>query len=121
MASPTWADSSIQQKAVQFPKGKEGVTLKGRIKGDTTVDYQLVAREGQTMTVTLKSSNRMNYFNILPPGADSALFVSADSSNHYSGALPKNGSYTVRVYLMRAAARRNEVADYSLDIRITGH
>jgi hypothetical protein len=121
LAAPAWSDSSIQQKTVQFAKGKDSVTLKGHIKGDQTIDYKLVAREGQTMTVTLKSSNRMNYFNILPPGTDSALFVSADSSNHFSGALPKNGAYTLRVYLMRAAARRNEAADYSLDIRITGH
>jgi hypothetical protein len=120
LTTPVWAESGIREKTVQFPKGKDGVLLKDHLKGDETVDYKLGAHAGQTMNVTLKSSNRMNYFNVLPPGTDTALFVGADSGSQFSGALPKSGTYTVRVYLMRAAARRNETADYSLDLRITG-
>lgn len=120
LGMPASADSGIREVPVQFPKGQEGVTLKGHLKGNETVDYQLYAGAGQTMNVTLKSSNRMNYFNVLPPRSGTALFVGADSGNHYSGTLPKRGPYSVRVYLMRAAARRNETADYTLDVQITG-
>ena len=34
--------------------------------------------------------------------------------------LPTDGDYKVRVYLMRNAARRNEVSDYTLTISVTG-
>ena len=38
----------------------------------------------------------------------------------YTGMLPTDGDYTVRVYLMRSAARRNEVSDYTLTISVAG-
>jgi len=31
-----------------------------------------------------------------------------------------DGEYTIRVYLMRSAARRNEIANYTLTVGITG-
>jgi hypothetical protein len=34
--------------------------------------------------------------------------------------LPADGVYTIRVYLMRNAARRNETANYTLEVRIAG-
>jgi hypothetical protein len=34
--------------------------------------------------------------------------------------LPTDGDYTVRVYLMRNAARRNEASEYTLTISVTG-
>ena len=115
LTAPAWAEDDIRQERVQFQQGRDSASLKGRIKGDKTVDYQLGARAGQTMEVTLKSSNLSNYFNILPPGDETALFVGSTSGNHFSGTLPTNGDYTVRVYLMRNAARRNETANYSLN------
>ena len=122
LTAPAWAEDDIRQERVQFQQGRDSASLKGRIKGDETVDYQLGARAGQTMEVTLKSSNLSNYFNILPPGDETAIFVGSTSGNHFSGTLPTNGDYTVRVYLMRNAARRNEAANYSLNIHIgDGH
>jgi hypothetical protein len=35
--------------------------------------------------------------------------------------LPKDGDYRIRVYLVRAAARRQEAAKYTLTVKITGH
>ena len=39
------------------------------IKGEKTIDYTVRASAGQTMTVSLKTSNASNYFNVLPPGS----------------------------------------------------
>jgi hypothetical protein len=94
--------------------------LKDHVKGYESVDYRLGAATGQTMEVTLKSSNRFIYFNVLPPGDETAIFIGSTSGNHFAGTLPTNGDYTVRVYLMRNAARRNETASYSIDFKITG-
>lgn len=40
---------------------------------------------------------------------------------HFEGKLPKDGDYTIRVYLMPSAARRYESAKYSLTVKVTVH
>jgi len=104
---------------VTFAKGTSSTTIKGRLKGDADVDYQVRAGAGQTLAVAMTESNPQNYFNILPPGSETAMFVGQDGGD-YQGILPTDGIYTVRVYLMRPAARRNETSDYALTIALTG-
>ncbi|MFZ1643719.1 MAG: hypothetical protein WAV07_20265 [Candidatus Contendobacter sp.] len=120
LAAPVWAEDAIRKEPIQFAKGATQATIQARIKGGKDVDYTIRAKAGQTMTVTLKTNNPMNYFNVLPPGADEALFVGQDGSGHFEGALPKDGEYIIRVYLMRPAARRNESAQYTLTVKVTG-
>jgi hypothetical protein len=105
---------------VQFAKGASASVIKGRISGDQSIDHQLQAGAGQTLSVRLESSNPQNYFNINPPGSDVAMFIGSTSGNTFQGLLPTDGDYTVSVYLMRAAARRDETAAYTLSIGVTG-
>jgi len=122
VVSPALAAEDIRKEPVHFDKGATSVTIKGRITGYETVDYVVRAKAGQTLAVTFKSSNRMAYFNVLPPGSETALFVgSMDATGeHYEGTLPADGDYAIRVYQMRAAARRKESATYTLDVSVTG-
>jgi hypothetical protein len=46
------------------------------------------------------------------------MFVGSSSGNQFEGRLPASGDYKVRVYLMRSAARRDEIADYRLEMII---
>ncbi len=120
MGSAAFA-TGIQTQPVQFAKSQSSATIKGAIKGDETIDYTLRAQAGQTMNVKLATSKSANYFNVLPPGSnDEALFVGSSGGNAWSGPLPADGEYKVRVYLMRSAARRNEAANYTLTVGITG-
>jgi len=113
------AADAIRQETVQFAKGSSETTIKGQLKGDQTVDYRVRAGAGQTLNVALKGSNAQNYFNVLPPGsADVAMFV-GQAGGGYKGVLPTDGDYTVRVYLMRPAARRNESSNYMLTVGVT--
>jgi hypothetical protein len=115
------AASSIEARQIQFAKGASSATVKGTLKGDRTIDYKLRARAGQTMTVKLKTGNAANYFNVLPPGSkDVAIFVGSTDGNEWTGTLPADGEYTIRVYLMRSAARRNETANFALNVGIAG-
>ena len=109
-----------QQVVVSFAKGTSSQTLQGSIKGDQSRDYIVDARAGQTLTVDFKPSNASAYFNVIAPGADSALFIGSTSGNRFSGPLMVSGRHVVQVYLMRNAARRNETADYTLTIGVTG-
>lgn len=111
----------VRQQRVSFARGASSAAVQGSVKGDDTIDYVLGARAGQTMRVTLKSSSASNYFNVLPPGSETAIAnTSASTSNSWAGALPADGDYRIRVYLMRSAARRGESANYTLTVAITG-
>jgi hypothetical protein len=109
-----------EQRRVSFEPGASSATIKGQIKGYDGVDYVLGAKTGQTMHVTLKTSNAASYFNVLPPGSDTAIGRGDISGNDWTGTLPVDGDYIVRVYLMRSAARRNETASYTLTVGIAG-
>lgn len=120
-SSSALAADGIESRPLQFAKGTSSATVKGSLKGDTIIDYKLRAKAGQNMSVTLKTSNGANYFNVLPPGSSGeAIFTGSTSGNEWTGPLPADGEYTVRVYLMRSAARRSETADYTLTVGIAG-
>jgi len=114
------AQPAIKQEPVQFKKGESGATIKGSLKGDQIIDYTLRASAGQVMVVQLKPSNPSAYFNVMAPGSDEAIFIGSTSGNEFSGDLKASGVYTIRVYLMRNAARRNESVNYTLDIGVAG-
>ncbi|WP_238719644.1 hypothetical protein [Nitratireductor alexandrii] len=115
------ASDAVRHQEVRFAAGESSTTLSDRIVGYGSVDYLLDARAGQTMTVVFEPSNAGAYFNIYEPGkgpGEEAMFIGAINGNDYSGVLPADGTYTVQVYLVRAAARRGEEADYQLHIGI---
>ncbi len=126
--SPAWAQDVIRTEAVRIPAGKTGTVIRGSIVGRGSVSYTVGAEAGQTMNVTLKPSNLFTYFNIYEPGrgpGDEALAVSEMTGpmvpdlNRFRGKLPTSGTYTISVYMIRAAARRNERSTYRLDVSIS--
>jgi len=118
LATPAFADD-IRTERVQFHKGANSATVEGSIKGYEGVDYVLGAKAGQSMNVSMATDNGANYFNIIAPGkADEAMFIGSTSGKQFEGVLPASGDYKVRVYLMRNAARRDEVANYRLEMII---
>ena len=115
------ADEERVVTPVQFANGKSSAVIRGRVVGRNYIDYQLRAGAGQRMTVSLKGSNGANYFNLLPPGsADVAMVRGELLDNQFDGLLPDDGVYTIRVFLYRAAARRNEASDFTLTVGVTG-
>jgi hypothetical protein len=104
-ATALLAADEMRTERVQFSKGSSSAVVNGQIKGYQSVDYVLGARAGQSMSVRMTTDNSANYFNILAPGeTEVAFFNGSTSSNQYSGKLPANGDYRIRVYLMRSAA-----------------
>lgn len=109
-----------QGKAVQFSKGKSAAQLRGSIKGDRDATYTVNARAGQTLAVSLTSTNASLNFNISAPGSQESMFIGSVQGAKANVVLPVDGNYVVQVYLMRNAARRNETASYTLDVAVTG-
>ena len=113
------AASPIETRQVHFRPGAHAATVEGRIRGDHTIDYVLRARAGQHANISMASRNGSAYFNVIAPGeTDVAFFNGSTSDNQYEGTLPKDGEYKIRVYLMRSAARRNETANFRLEMHI---
>lgn len=106
---------------VTLPAGKTSVTLKGEIKGDASVDYVISAKAGQTLTVTLRPSKGSPEFNLLPPGSESAMVNSSiQGRGAVSRMIPADGKYRIRVYQMRATARRGATAGFNLTVGLKG-
>jgi hypothetical protein len=118
--SSTAAEQTNRTERVQLKKGATSVVIKGQVKGSGDVDYLVRAGAGQTITVSLKVSNRSNYFNVLPPGSKDVAMYAGQTGKDFKGVLPTDGDYTIRVYLIRAAARRNESSKYTLTVSVTG-
>jgi hypothetical protein len=120
MSAAGTAMAQIATTDVHFAKGKTSSVVSGTIKGDQTRDYVVRASEGQTMKVDLTGSNIV-FFNVLPPGSnDEAIFVGSNEGNNFAGTLSTSGAYKVRVYQMRATARRGESGNFRLNISVTG-
>lgn len=113
-AATTDVPPRVQQ--VVYKSGHGSVQFKQSIKGYKTAEYKLDAKAGQILTVDFKPSNTSAYFNITAKGADYALFNGSIMGNRFLGSIPADGEYTVLVYLMRNAARRNEVANYDISL-----
>lgn len=113
------AAGDIHTERIQFAKGASSATVQGRIKGYETVDYLVGARKGQVARISLATRHGATFFNLLAPGqSEVAFFNGSVGQNQFEGALPASGDSRIRVYMMRSAARRNEVADYRLEVSI---
>lgn len=121
LASAASAEKAIRTERVRFEKGAHSAIVEGTITGDEIVDYVVGAAAGQQMNASLATEHGGTYFNLIAPGeTDVAMFNGSVAENQYEGTLPKGGDYKLRVYMMRAAARRGETAKYRLEIIITG-
>ena len=123
------AQDEMRTEQVSFAPGTSGTTINDSITGYDSVLYKVGAEAGQQMKVRLEPSNTATYFNVYAPGSgpgDQALANSQFTGptvpdlNLFDGALPTSGEYTISVYMMRSAARRNERSDYLIAISVEG-
>jgi hypothetical protein len=106
-------------KQITFGKGKSSASVNGKVQGSNDVDYVIRASAGQTMTVDFKAGKGAAYFNVLPPGSTGeAIFVGSSEGNHFKAALPSDGDYTIRVYLMGGAKDSGKPVTYTLKVGI---
>ncbi len=113
-------DPDRRVETVTLDNGEISRTFQGTLRGRESIDFQIAAGAEQRLGVTLKRGNAMNYFKIMAPGANEALLIGSTSGHQARRILAADGVYTIRLYLMRAAARRNEHSDYELNIALDG-
>ena len=104
------------RQRVQFERGATSVTLRGIVKGYAYRDYIIRASAQQQMTISLSATGISPVFTVFLPNKDN--LEGATQMNDFSGEIPKDGDYTIRVMLMRAFARRRQSSNYTLEITI---
>ena len=116
----TAAPAQSKRVNVKFQPGSTGGTYSNTVTGYGTVDFHVDASAGQEMSVTLNSSNTFLYFVVLKDlKSMEAVADDARETTEWSGKLPDGGTYVVRVYLVRAEARRNKrPVRFQLDIGV---
>lgn len=122
LAAPiaTHAVAQIITTNLAFARGQTSATVNGAIRGDQTRDYVVRASAGQVMSVRM-SGSPIVYFNVTPPGSNGeAIHIGSDAGNSFSGTLSVSGAYIVRVYQMRATARRGQAGSFRLTVSVTG-
>jgi hypothetical protein len=119
---PASADDPVHRMRVHFERGSNGATINGHIHGRETVEYRLGVRQGQMMRVHLGSRHDGVYFNVFEPGKrpgrDAAFYVGATGGNQVEFRTAHSGDYMVQVYLVPAAARRGESANYTIEFTV---
>lgn len=115
---PAFADDRTE--TVKFAPGSSSVTLKSSLKGYDGINYKVGVRAGQVMTIGFKPSHGSCYYVVREPGKDENLFDGTMDGYDYSGTLTADGDYTIMVFQMRNAARRNQTCKFSLSVAIGG-
>jgi hypothetical protein len=102
---------------VQFARGASSTTINGQAKGYEFRDYRVVVSAGQSLSVSLRRVAGSPYFNVMEPGSrDVAIYNSSMGDQRWTGVAARSGAYTIRVYQMRASARRGETIRFALTI-----
>lgn len=112
---------SIPQERLRFAPGRTQTTVSDRIVGRENIDYVFDAQRGKTLSVRFAPTSSFAYFNLIAPNGE-ALFVGQSAGNPagVDARLGASGTYTIRVYLIRAEARRGGRSDFRLTVSITG-
>lgn len=114
----------VRRVPVQFAAGTSAATIRDHVQGSNSIEYRLAVRQGQTLKVTLESRSTSVYFNVwepgVKPGEGYAVAIGEQLDNKAELVTAHAGEYMVQVFLVRAVARRNERADFTLHVSVTG-
>lgn len=103
-----------RQLSVVTVNGESRVTIGDSLKGHQALEYKLGIGPGQHMIMMLEADHTNVAFNLTAPGQAEAFFNGAIQGDRFEGDLAEAGTYTIRVYLLDDAARRNEPMDFTL-------
>ena len=120
--SSTSVFAKIIENPIVFKKGSYGTNLKGTFKGDDEARYTLHAKAGQQLKFKIKSTKNLAYLNIYAPedkpGSAEAILKGAIVGSTGEITLPETGQYTLQLYQMRNTARRGEIVNYNIELKI---
>lgn len=98
---------------IRFAPNSTGATVEGEVQGSRFQDYLLRARAGQKITASITGTSSFLQVQVFTPRGRH-LYV---GSSNWSGRLPRNGLYRLRVSIA-PAQQTNESESYSLTVAV---
>lgn len=116
-AAPVMATETTG-RAIEIPPQINALATSGHVQGESSIIYLLAAEAGERLIISFAATNPDACFSISPPGSDEEIFEGESGVNSADIILREAGQYRIHVYLMEAAARRGEAADFRLRLRV---
>jgi hypothetical protein len=117
-ALPAFAQSVLRIEQVEFAQDTTR-TFADSIGGFEAVSYRINLKDGQVLDISLSTNNLSNCFDVFAPGTEKPFFVGDDSGTSHHFLAKRGGEYVVKVYLLRLAARDNQSAHFTLELKIS--
>jgi hypothetical protein len=111
------AQDAIRSEPVTLTAGEPRV-ITDTLGGFETVLYKIPLRSAESLSVALASSNLSNCFEIFAPGTAKPFYLSELHGNRHDFRATAAGEYTVKVFLLRLAARDYQFAQYDLTLTL---
>jgi hypothetical protein len=111
---------AFASERIRFAPGNRSGSVSGSVSNYDVASYLFKAKAGQTASIKLTSANRFLYFSLEDPSTSNPLEADPkpDTVTDWKGTLPKDGDYEIKVYLMRAEARRGKTASFTLTLSL---
>ena len=115
----TAQENPARSERIVFGVGETRVTKSGSLRGADFDEYSFTASAGQNITLTLTTKKNVN-FTLLDKTTMEALEgdLRPMTVRDWSGVLPKNGEYLIRVFMMPRTGSENRKASYKLAVEI---
>ncbi|HKE96260.1 MAG TPA: hypothetical protein VKB34_18265 [Povalibacter sp.] len=115
----------VKAEELKFADGKTA-RVQGRLVGPDTHEYTFNARKGQKVALAVSSElSPWIGIDLLAPvfaptvKTGPAVYTNfIDGTTRWEGVVPGNGTYTVRLGLLRSDARKVGRVDYELDVNL---
>jgi hypothetical protein len=121
LSAPALAQERDRIIQLEFKPGTQQRVVKGKIQGAQSITYTLGAEAGQRLRIALRAKGS-TAFNLYAPGqkpGDAALAIGDQTDNRFDDGLHQSGIYSIVVFMNRAAARRHETSEFTLDVQLT--
>lgn len=105
--------NTVVTRQVKFPRGQNKAILRGTAKYAMSYVYNLVAKKGQTMEISLAGKNAELKFSLIQP--DEETIEDAFTVSEWSGELPQSGKYSIVVVMNDENAA---AVPYTLQVKI---
>ncbi|WP_417583784.1 SH3 domain-containing protein [Pelagibacterium sp.] len=117
MSQAVLAQMVVDTDPVVFPAGENSAVIEYRLEGEEVHGFTFEGAAGDPVSITLDAGTTSANFNLLVGGDPQALYNSAMDGWSYSGVLPQDAEYEIRIYLVGQAAKTGG-ADVTLNVAV---
>jgi len=117
--SMMWSAFAEEGNRVEMLDMRSGSVMRsGEVQGMGRVDYRIAAVTAQRLRVKLSSNHVQTNIDVLRPSGSELSAAEPIASDEWAGTILESGTHTIRISLLGPAARRDEIAKYTVTIAL---